>query len=765
MAAIAAAVGSGLLMVSCRASEPTWEDLVDGLDGDLNVVLVTIDTLRADFLSSYGSTRASTPHLDRLAREGTLFSNAATTVPFTLPAHSSIMTGTYPPYHGVRENVGYYLGDENRTLAQMLSEAGWQAAGFVSAFVLDARWGIGRGFDLYLDDFDVASMEQINLGSVQREGSETVAEAVQWLDGRPEGPFFLWVHLFDPHDPYTPPEPYKSQYPQDPYAGEVAYTDSLIGELRAALEERGLLDTSLVIVTGDHGEGLGEHSENYHGYFVYDSTTLIPLIVRSPFPELAGRVVDSAVSHVDIQPTILAATRAPPSESAQGESLLPLLLGAPANDDRIVYTESYYPLFHYGWAPLRSVRSARYKFIDAPQPELFDLAVERPEQENVVRRDREVSRDLKERLDAMLATLDRPEGTETSQPDLDEETLRQLRALGYVAGRGEVAAEDEGDAPRADPKEKIVVHQSIMMAQSFIGQEQFEKAERRLTQALELDPGMIDAHQMLGHVAVRQKQHEKALGHFQRALALDGDHKTSLFGLANSYRQLGRIEEALVGFERLRSLNPSDSKAVVAIVEMRGALGQRTEALAILEEATARDDPPAILFNQLGEFLVLEGRGDEAIASFQRAIEGNERLSQPRFNLAVVWEGRGQSDRAIGLYEQTLQLAPENYQAQFNLGRLYGARGDLDRQQALYESSIESNPDFVRGYYFLAKLLMDRGADMERAEELARTGIDKDPDHRIGPLGYFVLADILNRSGRPAEARAAVQAARRIQDS
>jgi arylsulfatase A-like enzyme len=329
---------------------------------DLNIILITLDTLRSDRLSCYGSEHVDTPNIDALAREGVRFTNAASTVPFTLPAHSSMMTGTYPPYHGVRENVGAVLGDELPTLAERLGDGGWATAAFVSSFVLDGRWGIDRGFDHYHDNFDLEEFDTPNMSAVQRTGDETVAEAVRWLDQRPaEQPFFLWLHLYDPHEPYTPPEPYNSRYPDRPYDGEVAFTDSLIGDFRQALDERDLLERSLVILTSDHGEGLGDHGEMYHGYYIYESTIHVALIMRPPLTANAGRVVDAPVSHVDLMPTVLNAVALPYPEVVHGRSLVPLMLGAQESRQRGVYSESMYPLLHYGWAPLRSLRTERKK--------------------------------------------------------------------------------------------------------------------------------------------------------------------------------------------------------------------------------------------------------------------------------------------------------------------------------------------------------------------------------------------------------------------
>ncbi len=769
-----AAVAAGLLLAagayfaSRRARPPSdplaeWRRLAAdaGIERP-DVVLVTIDTLRADRLSCYGSTRVETPNLDALATEGVRFADAASAAPFTLPAHSSIMTGTYPPRHGLRENVGYALGEELPTLAEGLRAAGYATAAFVSAFVLDARWGIARGFDHYRDDFDLGTMERANMGSVQRDGRETIAAAFDWLDGRPSAPFFLWIHLFDPHDPYTPPEPWASRYAGRPYDGEVAYADSLIGELRRGLEERGLLERVLLVVVGDHGEGLGSHGEGFHGFYVYESTVHVPLVVRAPFGDFAGRVVRDAVSQVDLLPTILEAVGSAPAPEAQGKSLLPLVLGRSPGEERLAYSESLYPLLHYGWAPLRALRRGSLKYIDAPRPERYDLASDPEERRNLASERAALAAELKSRLDILVAAMER-DAAVASPAELDEEALAQLRALGYVAGRGEAATADERDAPRADPKDRIGLHQLIMQAQSDIGQGDEAAAEAKLEGVLAQDPTILDAHQMLGSIAGEGERHAEAVGHFRRALELDPDHKASLFGLARAYRELGRLDDALVGFRRLLELAPGDSKAALAAADIHVARNQLDEGIGLLEGAARSPDAPAIVNNQLGELLVLAGRPDEAVPHFEQAVAGNDRLAQPCFNLAVLHEERGNTAEAIRLYEQAVARNPRHFQAQFNLGRLFGRTGEPARQEELFEAAIRSNPDFVRGYFYLAKLLMDQGEDLARAERLTRDGLARDADGaQAGPLGFFLLADILNRTARPREAAEALARARAI---
>ncbi len=763
------------LLGALEASDPAerWTEILgDRAPSSLNVILVTIDTLRADHLSCYGATQVSTPAIDRLAAEGVRFSNVASTVPFTLPSHSSIMTGTYPPFHGVRENVGYALDESLPTLAERLGEGGWTTGGFVSAFVLDSRWGIARGFETYYDDFELDGDDSHNLGAVQRPGAETLSESLRWLDtstGR--SPFFLWLHIFEPHDPYTPPEPFKSRYAGRPYEGEVAHADSIIGDLRTALEERGLLDSSLLVLTADHGEALGQHGEGFHGFFVYDSTVRVPLIVRLPGGGLRGRVVDDAVSHVDLMPTILEATAQPSSEPVQGRSLLPLLMGLgpddPATAARETYSESLYPLLHYGWAPLRTLRTARYKLIDAPRPELYDLAEDPREERNIFRRDRQLARELEARLDDLRTRIERTSESDRTAPEIDPATLEQLRALGYVGGFGGAGEDEEGNLERADPKDRIQLHQMVMAAQSELGRGELDQAETRLRQTLEVDPSVVDAHQMLGAIEMRRGRPELAASAFQAALDLRGDHPAALFGLADAYRQLGRFEDALLGYDRILADDPDHGGALVASANALAELGRLEQATTRLEQAAAATDAGPMVLNRLGELQGIQGRIEDAAAAFTRAIESDrerdDQFAQPRFNLAVIREEAGRVDEAIELYEAAIERGPRHYQALFNLGRLMGARGDIDRQQALYERAIEAEPTFVRGYYFLGKLLMDRDGDLARAEEIVRAGLERDEDHRAGPLGYYLLADILNRSGRTAEAQRAVDRGRQIE--
>ena len=752
------------------------------------VILITIDTLRADRLSSYGSLRVKTPHIDRLAAEGIRFTNASTTVPFTLPAHSSIMTGLYPPSHGVRENVGYVLGTDHPTLAESFRAAGYRTGGFVSAFVLDARWGIGRGFDTYVDDFDLDAMAGANLGSVQRAGPETIAHALEWLDERRDGsrdeplaeavpsngrdgetrgtteqpPFFLWLHLFDPHDPYEPPEPFRSQYEGRPYDGEVAYTDSLIGDFRNALEQRGLFDEAIVVLTADHGEGLGDHGESHHGFFVYDSTVHVPLIVRLPGGVEGSRVVAEAVSHVDIAPTLTELADLDGGGVVQGRSLLLSMAGMddPAAE-RGVYAESFYALDHYGWAPLRSLRTADYKYIETPDPELYALLEDPRELVNVLLEQRGVSRELRRAVLDLAAELDNAAPEATPEPDLDEAALAQLRALGYLAGRGAVKRR-EAEGPRADAKTKAHLHRAIMRAQSAFGSGDNDAAAAELRAALAEDGGLLDAHQLLGTITLLAGDPEPAISHFQRALALDPEHRQSLLGLANAYQELGRIDEAMVGYRRLLEVAGQDSKATMALARIHVERGELNEAENVLAAASEGREPPPVVTSKLGEVMALMGRRAEAEAKFRQALASNPELGEAQFNLAVLLDESGRLDDAASAYRRAAELRPRDQRPRFNLGRLHGRSGRPLEQIEAYRDAVEAAPDFSRGYFHLAKALMDQGLDLREAEAIARKGLELEPVGEDGALGYFVLADILNRLGRPAEERQAVARGREL---
>src|SRR5438552_4759666 len=337
-----------------------------------NVILITIDTVRADHVGCYGATGVQTPTLDALARDGIVFERAISQVPLTWPSHAAILTGTYPFQNGVQDFTGQPLDPKFRTVAEAFKQSGYATAAVVSAFVLDRGWGLARGFDFYDDAFSAETFQQKDIGLVDRKAGESVTHALDWLK-KTRTPFFLWLHIYDPHSPYDPPEPYRTQYRSHPYDGEIAYADHELGRLMLWLKRSHLYDRSLIVLLSDHGESLGEHSEKEHGFFVYNATVRVPMIVKPPAGSgfRTGRVA-RPVETIDIAPTLLQSAGIKDAIEKQFQSHGFLASGA--GNDQTAYSETFYPFSSFGWSPLHALETSRYHYIDAPIPELFDVA-------------------------------------------------------------------------------------------------------------------------------------------------------------------------------------------------------------------------------------------------------------------------------------------------------------------------------------------------------------------------------------------------------
>lgn len=431
-----------------------WRLVVNPERAPLGVVIVTLDTTRADRLSAYGYMDAVMPHLDRLAREGIVFDRATSVAPLTLPAHCSLFTGLFPPAHGVHDNADPALSPEHTTLAEILHARGFRTGAFVGSAVLDADRGLSQGFEQYSGVADGALRDRSRPRPLQRPANETVDEALRWLSGVGDSHFFLWVHLYDPHRPYDPPEPFRSAF-RDPYIGEIAFADSQVGRLLDALDRRGQLDRTVVVVAGDHGESLGDHGERDHGVFVYESVLRVPLILSAP--HVAPGRIDDVVRLVDVMPTVLDLLGLPRPRT-DGVSLADAIHGRPGRLDLEAYSESLYPR-RFGWSPLRSLRAGRFKLIEAPRPELYDLERDPFEERNIYEERRSLAGTLQERL----AALERG-GPVTGRGNGEhripgEELQERLASLGYVGSSASPATSARRDLP--DPKECIRLQGSL----------------------------------------------------------------------------------------------------------------------------------------------------------------------------------------------------------------------------------------------------------------------------------------------------------------
>ena len=728
--------------------------------GRPSVLLVSIDTLRADHVGSYGYAAAATPVIDALAARGLRFEQAETVTPLTLPAHTSLLSGTFPAFHGVRDNGSFYVGDELTTLTEVLKAHGYRTGGFVGAYVLDHRWGIAQGFDLYYDDFDLSRFDMAGgLDAAQRPGSEVVDHALAWLAGDADQPFFAWVHLYDPHSPYVPPEPYRSRFPatlEGAYDGEIAATDAQVGRLIDFLTSSRRLANTVIVVVGDHGESLGEHGEQQHGFFVYDASVRIPLIIGGP--RVPTRVVPDQVRIVDVMPTILELVGVEAPAAVQGVSLMPL--GRGERQDLLGFSETWYPRYHYGWSELTAVRDGRYKFIAAPRRELYDTKADPGELHDVATSNPRVADALERALAEMtakLAVVATPQQPRPVEPEVEE----RLRSLGYVAAT--VSRATLADRVRGDPKDKIGLYNLLKRAaQDSVGG-QLEEGIAKVRDVLAADPDVIEAHTMLGNMNVKAHRLPDAIAAYQKALAIDPEHEGAAWSLALAYRDAGKLDEARAGFERVRHLNPRDARPLYQLAGLSVQRGDFAGAAATLEEGLKLGGDRSAFLVKLGEARLELKQLDAAQAALLDAIKLKPTQSMAHYDLGLIYEARGQWQDAVAAYETEIALSPKLYQPHFNLAKLLSRDGRAAEAVTHFRAAVDRNPGFGTGFLYLAKAMLDTN-DLTGAEQAARRGLDSKPEAGMVPLGHYVLADVYSRLGREAEAAREIAAGKRAEN-
>jgi arylsulfatase A-like enzyme/tetratricopeptide (TPR) repeat protein len=644
-----------------------------------NILLITLDTTRADHLGAYGNRRARTPNLDRLAASGVVFERAIAAAPLTLPAHASLLTGRYPFAHGVRNNGSFTLGEATPTLATALRDAGYRTAAFVSAFVLDHRYGLARGFDRYDDRLDL-----------ERRGADTVAAAGAWLTetAHDPRPFFLWLHLYDPHDPYEPPPPFAEAFRDSPYDGEIAYDDQQIGELLARLHALGADGSLLVAAAGDHGESLGEHGEATHGLFVYESAIRIPLtIAGAAVPK--GRRVAALVRGIDLAPTLLDAARLPPLPGVEGRSLLPLANGSgPGPDD--AYSETYFPQLYMNWAPLRSIQDARWKFIDAPSPELYDLQRDPGEAASLAGSEPLRVAAFRQAVVAVSGGSDAPVPTAR----VDRETAQKLAALGYI-GAAAVAPDPAGAVARPDPKAMIDVF-------------------NRLREA---------------NTAIRQRQFSLAAQAAQAVLARDRDNAFATMILARAEMEQGQYRAAAAGYKRYATLVPTSADAHHWRAICLSRLGEVDQAIAEEDAAVGLDASHAEALDLRGGLLASRGHTERALIDLRAAVAIAPDNAAFRVGLARVLVEARQFEAADGEIRRALELQPDNPDAYAAAAASAAAQGQFDAARIAFERALARRPegDDVRLDY--AEVLEKLGKlDAARAEYQRLAGGPETPD-------------------------------------
>ncbi len=595
-----------LVLGSSAASEPT-PDKTSRRD----VFLITIDTLRADHVHCYGYDRVQTPSLDQLAKQGIRFTQAFTPSPITNSSHASILTGLLPSSHGVSD-FGVPLAASHLTLAETLKQRGYRTAAFIGAVVLDSRAlapGLDRGFEFY-DNFPAQSETKSRWGRVERRGMEVVQHAETWLNAHPTGPHFVWVHLYDPHDPYEPPPPYSETYKDRLYDGEIAYADSAMGHFLAYLKRRGWYEGSLIVVVGDHGEGLGEHHEDTHGIFLYDSTTHVPLLMKLPEEREAGRTVEAQVRTTDVMPSILGVLGVPAPASLDGESLGPFLAGTEAAF-RTVFGETEYPL-RFGWAPLRSVRKEGLKFIEAPKPELYDLRADPGELRNTYAPWDGAVQKLRKLLAEPSAKSPAP--TKTSSAAVSAGTIDELHALGYL---GSADAGSATDVPEPsllpDPKDKIAEQNLLHTAMIASEDGQLEKARAALEKVLQLDERSVLALSQLGRLEMSSGNYAKAAGYLRRAHDALPDDANAAFEYGRALELSGDLPKALDALQASLKLNPNQFAARLSLGRVYLSLNELKEAEDQLEAAVLLQPGSAEAQIGLAKALIRQKKFAEAL--------------------------------------------------------------------------------------------------------------------------------------------------------
>ncbi|MBK5257153.1 MAG: sulfatase-like hydrolase/transferase [Vicinamibacteria bacterium] len=685
---------AALTLLYCRAAPPSPAR---------HLVLVTIDTLRPDHLGAYGNRSVETPNIDALARDGARALDASAQVPLTRPSHVSLLSGLYPAEHGIRDNVSPTLREDVPTLAEWLKSDGFATAAFVSSVVLSKQSGLARGFDTFSDHFEVAGGDERPLDSVHRRGDLPTAEAVAWLETKRDSRLFVWLHLYDPHDPYEPPEPYASRYADRPYDGEVAWSDELVGRLDAALSRLGIRDETLLVVTSDHGEGLGEHGEDVHGYFVYESTLAVPLLLRGPGIAPGQQLLATARS-VDLAPTVLdlLGVRLKATAHISGRSLASTLRGGPEPPLEATYAESLTPLLHYGWSDLRSLRDGRFKYILAPRPELFDLRDDPSEKKNLIDSSPAQAAALHGALTKRLAAEKVASESAPAAAAVPPEMLEQLGALGYIGAGGAGLTVKTG----ADPKDKLDDYRAINVLMRE------------------------------GLTRLREKDPKGAAARFQSLLARGIKSFEVHYYLARAFFDQRRPREAALHFEAAIARLPVFGKAYVSLAICYAALGDTSRALATLKKGqVANPKDPQILEAEATLLRDLE-RPQQAIAAYEAALPLAPRNAQLRVKLAEMYRDARDPDKAIRLLREAIEINPQPAQFWNSLGMVLGANDHRADAEAAFREAVKRDPLNAQYVYNLGLVLVRL-------------------DRRDEALAFFRLALELDSGFAPARSRLA----------
>jgi arylsulfatase A-like enzyme/Flp pilus assembly protein TadD len=670
------------LLAACGGSATSPSKTSSGPEATPNLLLITLDTTRVDRLGCYGYEAAETPNLDSLARDGARFTRAYAQVPLTLPSHASLMTGTFPPEHGIHDNGRDALGPELTTLAELFRTRGYRTGAFIAAVALDGSFGLDRGFDLYDDFLGEQSPDQPRL--IQRRGDLVVDDALDWLKSS-DAPFFAWVHLYDPHARYEPPADFAME---DPYDGEIAYMDAQIGRLLGWLDSSQLADQTLVIAIADHGESLGEHGESTHASFIYEGTQHIPLLLRCPGEVPEGLVCTDVVQQVDLLPTILELYGWPRLGQVSGRSFVPALRGEELAQEP-AYLESLYCAQNFGWSPLRGLVQGKWKYLQAPEPELYDLEADPQEERNLAKERADLVEALARRLEELRGRMT---ASATAAAPSNPALTEALSGLGYAQGRSSQVADETGSG--RNPMEYIDV---LELYHAAVGHGHVGEQARMiepLEEVVRRCPDAAGFHALLGESYQNSGRLEEARRELERAVELDPTYDPALYYLGRLYARLGELEKSIAAYEATLALQPSNVPTKRELATVLQLSGQAERAQAYLEDSLTSDPRSAAAWSQLASVRAERGLWRSAVEALERA--GELVPDDPGLLNFHAWvlatapdEGARSASRAVELGERLVALQAQDAGFLDTLAACYAEAGRFEEAIEAEERALE----------------------------------------------------------------------------
>jgi arylsulfatase A-like enzyme/tetratricopeptide (TPR) repeat protein len=663
--------------------------------GDGPIILISIDTLRADRLPAYGYQRIATPNIDSLVADGVLFERAYSHSPQTLPSHTSILSGQLPFEHGVRDNIGFTVKEDQKFLQHRLKDAGYATAGFVSAYVLRRQVGFNRGFDTFDDQLPAASPD-VPLGQLQRPGEATVLNAIGWLGRQTSPKFFLFVHTYEPHTPYAPPAKFSAA---SPYDGEIEYADENLGKLLGFLRSKDLYDSATIVLLSDHGEGLGDHGEDEHGIFLYNETIRVPLVVKLPGARRAGTRVAAPVQHIDLLPTILELAGLEIPAGTRGRSLKATLDGTGKPASTGIYAEALSPRYHFGWSELYALTDERYRYIRAPRDELYDAASDTAERTSIAAEQPQVREAMRRGLDALIANA-----AITAPSAVSAEDRQKLAALGYVGTQTGGPLAKPGDT-LPDPKDKLSVLQRYRRAVDLAGRGNASEASALFRDLLQADPEMTDVWLQLGELSARQGRTADAVAAYKEVIKRNPKDAASLTGAATGLFRLGQLDAAKAHAELAADVAPAAAHELLA----RIALERKDEGTARREAQLAKDADQTLPMPAFIEGLIRyrAGQYSEAIPYFQearKALTGRTvQVPDVHFYLGDCLARLEHYGEAETMFVAEVRMFPSNVRAHAGLAMLYRATGRTRESEAAIETLLRNAPT-PEGYDMAAQL-------------------------------------------------------------